>query len=99
MSKEIMDDYDAGYTEGKKLTKAKNYTAGYNAGKEFAQNKIGELLEEVETAYKELARAEKMDSEASRIPKAQLNAVKFAKSWIASGGHTDLEGERVCLPW
>ena len=75
------------------------YESEFNAGKEFAQKKIGELLDEVETAYRELARAEKMDSEASRIPKAQLNAIKFAKSWVASGGHTDLDGNRACLPW
>ena len=75
------------------------YDAEFKAGKEFAQKKIGELLDEVEEAYRELARAEKMDSEESRVPKAQLNAIKFAKSWIASGGHTDFDGNRVCLPW
>ena len=80
---EIMDDYDA----------------GYQAGKTFAQEKVLELMNEVIHEYKALAREEKMDSEASRLPKAQLNAVEFMKSWICSGGQTDLDGNRVCLPW
>ena len=80
---EIMDDYDAGHA----------------AGKKFAQDKVLELMDEVIHEYKSLARAEKMDSEKGRLPKAQLNAVEFMKSWVMSGGHTDLDGDRVCLPW
>jgi len=40
-----------------------------------------------------------MDSESSKIPKAQLNAVFFMKNWILSGGHEDEDGNRVCLVW
>ena len=79
MSKEIMDDYDAGKT--------------------FAQKKVLELMDEVIDEYRTLARAEKMDSESSKIPKAQLNAVFFMKNWVLSGGHEDENGNRVCLPW
>ena len=78
---EIMEDYDA----------------GYEAGKEFAQNKVLELMDEVIEEYKLLARQEKMD--AGMIPKAQLNAAAFMKSWVCSGGHTDFDGNRACLPW
>jgi anti-sigma factor ChrR (cupin superfamily) len=71
----------------------------YDSGKKFAQNKVLELMDEVIDEYRTLARAEKMDSESSKIPKAQLNAVFFMKSWILSGGHEDEDGNRVCLVW
>ena len=71
----------------------------FDAGKKFAQDKVLELMDEVIHEYRSLARAEKMDSEKGRLPKAQLNAVEFMKSWVMSGGHTDLDGDRVCLPW
>ncbi len=80
---EIMDDYDA----------------GFKAGKEFAQVKILDLMDEVIHEYRTLAKQEKMDSEGSRIPKAQLNAVFFMKDWVLSGGHEDEDGNRVCLVW
>ena len=76
-----------------------DYTAGYESGKQFAQDKVLELMNEVVVEYKALARAEKMDSEESRLPKAQLNAVEFMKSWVTSGGHEDFDGNRACLPW
>ena len=71
-----MDDYDAGYADGK----------------EFAQNKVDELLNEVIEAY------EAFDD---RVPTklAQINAVKFMRNWVRTGGITDFEGERACLPW
>ena len=71
----------------------------YDAGKKFAQNKVLELMDEVIHEYKLLAQAGKMDSESTRIPKAQLNAVEFMKSWVCSGGHEDFDGNRACLPW
>ena len=71
----------------------------YDAGKAFAQKKVLELMDEVIDEYRTLARAEKMDSESSKIPKAQLNAVFFMKNWVLSGGHEDENGNRVCLPW
>ena len=71
----------------------------YDAGKTFAQKKVLELMDEVIDEYRTLARAEKMDSESSKIPKAQLNAVFFMKNWVLSGGHEDEKGNRVCLVW
>jgi len=76
-----------------------NYDVGFKAGKEFAQNKVLELMDEVIDEYRTFARAEKMDSESSKIPKAQLNAVFFMKSWVLSGGAEDEDGNRVCLVW
>ena len=75
------------------------FAQGYEHGKKFAQDKVLELMNEVIAEYKSLARMEKMDSESSRLPKAQLNAVTFMKSWVVSGGHEDEDGNRACLPW
>ena len=71
----------------------------YDAGKAFAQNKVLEIMDEVIHEYRTLAKAEKMDSEAGRIPHAQLNAVVFMRNWVCSGGHEDEDGNRVCLVW
>jgi len=71
----------------------------FDAGKTFAQNKVLELMDEVIDEYRTIAREEKMDSESSRIPKAQLNAVLFMKHWILNDGIEDEEGNRVCLVW
>jgi hypothetical protein len=76
-----------------------DWQEGYEQGKEFAQNKVLELMDEVIHEYKTLARTGKMDSESSRIPKAQLNAVKFMKGWVIGGGMEDEDGNRVCLVW
>ena len=76
-----------------------DWQEGYEQGKKFAQNKVLELMNEVIDEYRTLAREEKMDSESSKIPKAQLNAVFFMKDWVLSGGHTDEDGNRVCLVW
>ena len=75
------------------------YEEGYADGKRFAQNKVLELMDEVIHEYRTLARTGKMDSESSKMPKAQLNAVEFMKSWVLSGGHEDEDGNRVCLVW
>ena len=71
----------------------------FDAGKAFTQKKVLKLMDEVIDEYRTLAKAEKMDSESSKIPKAQLNAVFFMKNWILSGGHEDEDGNRVCLVW
>ena len=71
----------------------------FDAGKAFAQKKVLELMDEVIDEYRTIAREEKMDSESSRIPKAQLNAVLFMKHWILNDGIKDEEGNRVCLVW
>jgi len=78
---------------------SERYDQIFNEGKEFAQKKVLELMDEVIDEYRTLARAEKMDSESSKIPKAQLNAVFFMKDWVISGGHEDEDGNRVCLVW
>ena len=66
----------------------------FDAGKKFAQNKVLELMDEVIAEYEELI-ATYPDEEIQ----AQVNAVKFMKSWVISGGHTDEDGNRVCLVW
>ena len=66
----------------------------YNEGKKFAQNKVLELMDEVITEYELLAEANDYKEE-----HLQLNAVKFMKSWVLSGGHEDEDGNRVCLVW
>jgi len=83
---EIMDDFDA--------------------GKKFAQNKVLELMDEVIEAYNSLYQTASDDyfKQGDTIKfmkkhKQQLNAVKFMKSWVLSGGHEDEDGNRVCLVW
>tara|TARA_B000000565_G_C23521812_1_gene276110 strand:- start:105 stop:341 length:237 start_codon:yes stop_codon:yes gene_type:complete len=71
----------------------------FDAGKKFAQKKVLELMDEVIDEYRTIAREEKMDSESSRIPKAQLNAVLFMKHWVLNDGLEDEDGNRVCLVW
>jgi flagellar biosynthesis/type III secretory pathway protein FliH len=107
MTKEIMDDFDEGYEKGFRDGHEGGMhdgheggvEDGYELGKSYAQDKVLELMEEVIHEYKLLAQAGKMDSESTRIPKAQLNAVEFMKRWVCSGGHTDEDGNRACLVW
>lgn len=101
-----MDDYDAGFKKGQHdlnrivaLKEDLAYEKGYDAGKAFAQGKILDLMDEVIHEYRTLAKQEKMDSESSKIPKAQLNAVFFMKHWIINDGFEDEDGNRVCLVW
>jgi len=74
-----------------------DYTAGYESGKQFAQDKVLELMNEVIGEYKQLAKQE-LDHEAA-VAKSQLNAVGFMKHWVMSGGHEDEDGHRMCLVW
>ena len=84
---EIMDDFDA--------------------GKKFAQNKVLELMDEVIAEYNSQCNKSQKRMEDKGISwdgthtelQAQLNAVKFMKSWVISGGHEDEDGNRVCLVW
>lgn len=96
---EIMDDYDAGFEAGFENGHECGTEHGFENGKGYAQEKILRLMDEVIDEYRTLARAEKMDSEDSIIPKAQLNAVFFMKHWILNDGHEDEDGNRVCLVW
>ena len=66
----------------------------YDAGKKFAQNKVLELMDEVINEYEEL-----IATYPDEKIQAQVNAVKFMKSWVLSGGHEDENGNRVCLVW
>ena len=75
---EIMDDYDAGFADGKK----------------FAKEKVLELMDEVIEAYGSL-----YETDIHSYNKQQVNAVQFTKDWVMSGGQTDLDGNRACLPW
>ena len=68
------------------------YEQGMDAGKKFAQNKVLELMDEVIEAYGSL-----YETDIHSYSKQQVNAVKFMKSWVISGGHEDEDGNRVCL--
>ena len=74
-----------------------DYDKGYEDGKKFAQNKVLELMDEVIHEYK--MQKIRMDSPSHEIAQAQLNALKFMRNWILSGGHEDEDGNRVCLVW
>ena len=78
-----------------------NYDKGYEDGKKFAQNKVLELMNEVIEQYEgQYDNAEQEnDIGSAEHSQAQLNAVKFMKSWVLSGGHEDENGNRVCLVW
>ena len=71
-----------------------DWQEGYEQGKKFAQNKVLELMDEVIAEYESLAEIHDHKDE-----HLQLNAVKFMKSWVISGGHEDEDGNRVCLVW
>ena len=80
------------------------YDAEFDAGKKFAQKKVLELIDEVIQAYGDISFVEKDYSEddlalQKTLVAAQINALKFARSWVTSGGHTDFDGNRACLPW
>ena len=66
----------------------------FDAGKKFAQNKVIELMDEVIEAYES-----QYENAPGNEERCRLNAVKFMKSWVLSGGHEDFDGNRVCLPW
>ena len=66
----------------------------FDEGKKFAQNKVLELMDEVIEEYEELTATYNDD-----VAQAQINAVKFMRSWVLSGGHEDEDGNRVCLVW
>ena len=71
----------------------------YDAGKKFAQDKVLDLMDEVITAYESQKPNSEDDKDLYEVWKAQVNAVKFTKIWVRTGGMTDYDGKRVCLPW
>lgn len=105
MTKETMDDFDAGYakgyTEGEEAGWENGHECGtehgFENGKGYAQEKVLKLMDEVIHEYK--MKKINMQSPSHKISQAQLNAVEFMKSWVLSGGVADEEGNRVCLAW
>ena len=79
------------------ISREDGYNRGFEEGKKYAQNKVLELMNEVETAYK--LQHIRMESGSAEESKHKLNAIRYMKSWVLSGGHTDFDGNRVCLPW
>ena len=73
---------------------SERYDQIFEEGKRFAQNKVLALMDEVIEAYGSL-----YETDIHSYNKQQVNAVKFMKSWVVSGGHEDENGNRVCLPW
>ena len=72
----------------------------FDAGKKFAQNKVLELMDEVIKEYEEEYEQYRLSATyPDEKIQAQINAVKFMKSWVLSGGHEDEDGNRVCLVW
>ena len=72
----------------------------FDAGKKFAQNKVLELMNEVIKEYEEEYEQYRLSATyPDEKIQAQINAVKFMKSWVISGGHEDEDGNRVCLVW
>ena len=70
------------------------YICGKTAGKE----KTHDLRVEVLDTYKSLQEDHEKDSPQYQVLGAQANAVEFTLDWVRSGGHTDFDGNRVCLP-
>ena len=56
-------------------------------------------MSEVLETYKELQEQHEKGSEDYKVLGSQANAVEFTISWVKDGGHTDSNGNRVCLPW
>jgi hypothetical protein len=77
------------------------YEQGLDVGKKFAKNKVLELMDEVIEQYEGLSywSEQENDMGCAGHEQAQLNAVKFMKSWVLGGGHEDEDGNRVCLVW
>ena len=78
-----------------------DWQEGYEQGALQTRNKVHELFNEAIEAYESMII--KGDSKKARVEneivRCQINAVKFSRGWVASGGMTDSKGNRVCLPW
>jgi hypothetical protein len=70
----------------------------YMCGKTAVQEKTHDLMVEVLDTYKSLQENHATDSNEYQILGAQATAVEFTLDWIETGGHTDFDGNRVCLP-
>ena len=86
---------------------SERYDQIFTDGKEFAQNKVLELMDEVireyETQYnqalKDMTDKDLDWGDTHTELQSKFNAVKFMKSWVLSGGHEDEDGNRACLVW
>ena len=78
-----------------------DWQEGYEQGALQTQNKVHELLNEVIEAYESMIieGESKNAIKENEIVRCQINAVKFSRGWVASGGLTDSRGNRACLPW
>ena len=97
---EIMDDYDAGFEAGWENGHECGTEHGFENGVGHAQEKILKLMDEVIKEYEEEYEQYRLSATyPDEKIQAQINAVKFMKSWVLSGGHEDEDGNRVCLVW
>ena len=71
----------------------------YMCGKTAVKEKTHDLMVEVRDTYKSMQENHEEDSHEYQVLGAQINAVEFTLGWVESGGHTDFDGNRVCLPW
>ena len=73
-----------------------DWQEGYEQGLLQERLHVMKLLDEVIEAYEDVYEQTDVDEFAV---KSQINAVKFAKKWVQSGGQIDSDGNRACLPW
>ena len=73
-----------------------DWQEGYGQGILQQRLHVMELLDEVIQAYEDVYEQKDVDE---FTVKSQINAVKFAKKWVQSGGQIDSDGNRACLPW
>ena len=71
----------------------------YMCGKSAVREKTHDLMVEVMDTYKSMQTQYEKGSSEYQVLGAQANAVEFTLDWVKSGGHTDFDGNRVCLPW
>ena len=78
-----------------------DWQEGYEQGILQTQNKAHELFNEVIEAYESMITKGESENvrEENEIVRCQINAVKFSRGWVASGGLTDSKGNRTCYPW
>ena len=76
-----------------------DWQEGYGQGILQQRLHVMKLLDEVIEAYEDIYKQTGTPWADEFVVKSQINAVKFSKKWIQSGGKTDLEGNRACYPW
>jgi len=71
----------------------------YQCGKTIVREKTHDLMVEVLDTYKSMQSNHEKGSTEYQVLGDQANAVEFTLDWVESGGHVDLDGNRVCQPW